>query len=224
MAALPEALIERALAAAVARGARESPRARELLVSLAGRRLQLQISGAPSFSPTPSATPWGITLESTGTTLRAYRSSAEAPYDARIIGAPLSLLALGSGDPQAVIQRGAVRIEGDAALAQEFRELVAALKPDPEALLGEVVGRSGAHLLLRALRGATRWTRGTVWTGVQNLGEYLAHERGELVSGAQAEHFLRGVDDLREQLDRVAARMAQLERQTRELAGGREPT
>ena len=224
MAAFPDALIERALAAAVARGARESPRARELLLNLAGRRLQVQIGGAFSLASTPSPAPWGITLESTGTTLRAYRSSADTPYDARIIGAPLSLLALSSADPQAVMQRGAVRIEGDAALAQQFRELVAALKPDLEALMAEVMGRSGAHLLLRALRGASRWTRGTVWTGVQNVGEYLAHERGEVVSGAQAEHFLRGVDDLREQLDRVAARMAQLERQTRELAGGREPT
>jgi ubiquinone biosynthesis protein UbiJ len=50
---------------------------------------------------------------------------------------------------------------------------------------------------------------------VQNLSEYLAHERGHLVSRAEAEHFLRGVDDLREQLDRMAARTAHLEQKTR---------
>ena len=48
---------------------------------------------------------------------------------------------------------------------------------------------------MRGLRGAAAWTRAAAWTQVQNLSEYLAHERGDLVSRSEAEHFLRGVDD-----------------------------
>jgi ubiquinone biosynthesis protein UbiJ len=213
VARIPDALFERALNAAVTRGLNESPRSRELLSALTGRRLGIEVSG----------TPWTATLVSTGTALKASLAASETGHDAKIIGAPLSLLALSGPDPQALIQRGDVRIEGDSELAQRYRELAVLLRPDLEPLLAEVLGRSGAHLLMRGLRGAAAWTRATAWTGAQNLGEYLAHEQRELVSRAEAEHFLRGVDELREQLDRLAARAAQLERQTRELAGGREP-
>jgi ubiquinone biosynthesis protein UbiJ len=46
---------------------------------------------------------------------------------------------------------------------------------------------------------------------VLNLSEYLAHERGDLVSRSEAEHFLREVDDARDQLDRLEARISHLE-------------
>jgi ubiquinone biosynthesis protein UbiJ len=81
-----------------------------------------------------------------------------------------------------------------------------------------VLGRSGAHVIMRGLRGAAAWSRAAAWTAVQNLSEYLAHERGDLVSLAEAAHFLRGVDDLRDQLGRLEARVAQLE-----STDGREP-
>jgi ubiquinone biosynthesis protein UbiJ len=197
-----ERLIDRALQSAVARALHESPRARELLAALAGRRIALEVRG----------TPWSATLESTGTMLRIARPQADTPADASIAGAPLSLLALTGAAPEAVIQRGDVRIEGDAEIAQQFRELAVLLKPDLENGMSGLFGRSGAHVLMRGVRGAAAWTRASALTCVQNLSEYLAHERGELVSRAEAEHYLRGVDELREQLDRIEARMAQLER------------
>jgi ubiquinone biosynthesis protein UbiJ len=197
-----DSLIDRALQSAVARALRESPRARELIAALAGRRISLEVRG----------TPWNTTVESTGTMLRTLRLQSGASADASIAGAPLSLLALTGAAPEAVIQRGDVRIEGDAEIAQQFRELAVLLKPDLESGMSGLLGRSGAHVLMRGLRGAAAWTRASAWTGVQNLSEYLAHERGELVSRAEAEHYLRGVDELREQLDRIEARMAQLER------------
>jgi ubiquinone biosynthesis protein UbiJ len=43
-------------------------------------------------------------------------------------------------------------------------------------------------------------------TGVRNVAEYLAHERGDLVPRAEAEDFYRGVERLREDLDRLEAR------------------
>ena len=52
-------------------------------------------------------------------------------------------------------------------------------------------------------------------TSVQNLAEYLAHESRDLVSRAEAEHFLRGVDTVREQLDRIEARLQFLEQRAR---------
>ena len=45
-----------------------------------------------------------------------------------------------------------------------------------------------------------------------NLAEYLGHERGHLVPRAEGEQFLRGVDAVREDLDRLQARLDLLAR------------
>jgi ubiquinone biosynthesis protein UbiJ len=52
----------------------------------------------------------------------------------------------------------------------------------------------------------TEFGRRAVRTGTRNVAEYLAHERGDLVPRAEAEDFYRGVERLREDLDRLDAR------------------
>jgi ubiquinone biosynthesis protein UbiJ len=210
----PELPLERVVRRFVARGLGESPRAASLVSELRGRSLLIEVRG----------TPWCLVLESSGDTLavrpRATGGSAAAPAaDVRILGTPLSLLALAGEDARGVIQRGDVRIDGDGALAERFQELLGHLRPDLEAELSRLLGRSLAHLLVRTARGASGWARASTWTGVRNVAEYLAHESRDLVPLAEAEQFLRGVDELREQLDRADARAHELEQRMRQLAG-----
>jgi ubiquinone biosynthesis protein UbiJ len=208
-----DVVIERLLDRAVAQAVADSPRAASLIERLRGRRLAIQVRG----------TPWSTVIESTGRTLKAQRcadASGHADTDAKITGAPLSLLALAGKDAQAVIQRGDVRIEGDAEIAQQFRELGLLLRPDLEAGMARVVGRSGAHIAMRGMRAVADWTRAAAWTSVRNVAEYLAHETGDLVSRPEAQHYLAGVDQVREQLDRIDARLQVMEQRARILAGG----
>jgi ubiquinone biosynthesis protein UbiJ len=213
MSSFADIALERLLERAVATARRDSPRAVALLHALSGRKLSLQILG----------TPFTLLLQSNGETLRV---SSATPGDttsgdtilgeailgeATMAAAPLSLLALAGVDPQAVIARGDVRIDGDAEVAQQFRELGMLLRPDLEAGLSRLLGRGGAHMAMLGVRSARDWTRSSAATAVQNVAEYLAHERGDLVSRAEAEHFLKGVDQAREQLDRLEARVRQLE-------------
>ena len=205
-----QGLLDRAVARAMA----DSPRATALIQQLQGRRLAITVSG----------TPWTTVIESTGRSLKALRANArpaaapaDAPADATIIGAPLSLLALAGSDAQAVIQRGDVQISGDAEIAQQFRELGGLLKPDIEAGMAQFLGGSGAHLAMRGMRAAAGWTRTAAWTSVRNLAEYLSHESRDLVSRPEAEHFLRGVDAVREQLDRIDARLQLMEQRAATL-------
>ncbi|HUI60935.1 MAG TPA: hypothetical protein VLX90_11960, partial [Steroidobacteraceae bacterium] len=114
------------------------------------------------------------------------------------------------------IQRGDVRIEGDAELAGKFRELARLLLPDPEEELALVAGDVPAHQIARFARAAVSWTLQAGRTTVRNLAEYLGHERGDVLTRGEAEPFLRGVDALREDVDRLAARI--------ELAPGGHPT
>jgi ubiquinone biosynthesis protein UbiJ len=114
-------------------------------------------------------------------------------------------------DSEEVIQRGDVRIRGDAELAQKFRELAMLLRPDVEEELSKLIGDTPAHQALRLARAFTGFGRRAVNTGVRNMAEYLAHERGDLVPRAEAEDFYRGVERLREDLDRLEARARLIE-------------
>jgi ubiquinone biosynthesis protein UbiJ len=146
-----------------------------------------------------------LRVSSSGQTLAVTRD--DAPADAVISGGVLSLLALTGESAQAVIQRGAVSISGDSELAQSFRELVQRLRPDPEEELSLLIGDVPAHQIARLARLAGSFGMRAADTTLRNLAEYWAHERGDLISRNEGEQFLRGVDALREGVDRLQARL-----------------
>ena len=185
--------------AALDREVSGSPRARELLRLLDGRSLDIEAR----------FTPWRVQLRSAGDRLLLERSPI-APGDARIAGSPLGLLSLTREDPQDVIRRGAVTIEGDGQVASRFQELLQLLRPDLEEALSRVLGDMPAHGVARFIRGVTEFGANTARTAALNVGEYFAHERRELVTRSEAREFLDGVDALRERTDRLEARITSL--------------
>jgi ubiquinone biosynthesis protein UbiJ len=181
------------------RGIPRSPRAQQLCTELTGRKVAIEVSEITH-----------VVVESTGYSVRL--SVGQADADAQISGGPLSLLALSGPSPEALLQRGDVRIRGDAELAQKFRELAMLLRPDLEEELSQLVGDVPAHQAGRLARMALGWGYKAATTTVRNVAEYLAHERGDLVPRSEADQFLRGVDTLREDVDRLAARIELLTR------------
>ncbi len=180
------------------RGLPRSPRARELCRKLQGHRVGVEVTGFTR-----------LLFESTGETLRITRDAATAA-EAELAGGPLSLVGLMGSAPEAVLQRGEVEIRGDAELAQKFRELTLLLRPDLEEELSQLVGDVPAHQIGRFTRAALGWTRKAASTTVRNLAEYFAHERRDLVSRGEGDQLLAGVDTLREEVDRIEARITVL--------------
>lgn len=178
----------------VNRGLPRSPRAQQLCAQLEGRSLAIQIGELAR-----------IHVASNGATLQITTGEREA--DATLAGGPLSLLALAGAAPEGVVQRGAVTICGDAQLAQQFRELAQLLRPDLEDDLSYVLGDVPAHQLGRLARLGAGWTRKAATTTLTNLAEYLGHERQDLVPRNEGEQFLHGVDRVREDLERLEARL-----------------
>jgi ubiquinone biosynthesis protein UbiJ len=182
------------------RGLPRSPRARQLCTQLAGRSLGIELRDMAR-----------LRLASNGATLELAFSGA--PADASLSGGPFGLLGLIlEGSPQARLQGGAVTLSGDTELAERFWELLQLLRPDPEEELSGVIGDVAAHRLASLARGGLTLTRRALETGIVNLAEYLGHERGHLVPRAEGEQFLRGVDAVREDLDRLQARLDVLAR------------
>ena len=186
------------------RGLPRSPRAQKLCAELAGRKLAVEISGIGR-----------LLLESTGASLKVSRAptlhegpgAADPLADASITGGPFSLLALAAAAPEATLRRGDVEIGGDAELAEKFHELTRLLRPDPEEELSLVLGDVPAHQIGRLTRATLAWGRKAAATMVRNIAEYLAHERGDLVPRREADAFMSSVDSIREDVDRVAARI-----------------
>lgn len=192
-----ESLIENVLN----RGLPRSIRAQDICRELEGKRVGVSVPGIGRWM-----------LESTGMTLKVSRDSAATPGDAEISGGVVSLLALAGPNAQEVLQRGDASITGDAELAERFQELGRLLRPDLEEELSGFIGDVPAHQLGRFARAAMSFGRRAAGTAVRNAAEYLAHERRDLVPRAEGDQFLKGVDALREDVDRVEARIEQLTR------------
>lgn len=176
-----------------------SPRARELLAQLAGRALVVDVR--PGLIE--------LELRSDGTALRLSRSPQGAG-DARMAGTPLALLGLAGASPEGAIRAGNVEIGGDAEIADRFRELLKLLRPEAEEELARLIGPAPASTVARVVGGAAAWLRSAGDTALRNVGEYVTHESGDVVSRAEGRAFLEGVDRLREDVDRLAARIARL--------------
>ena len=193
-------MLTKRVAALLNRQAATSPRAGSLIAALAGRELVVIVRH----------TPWQWCVASDGTALRLTRG-AGTTADATIQGTPLSLIALAGPQPEAVIRRGDVSIEGDAEIANRFREQGGLLHPDLEEELSQLLGDVPAHQLGLGLRAAVGWLRSSLRTTAHNAAEYLAHERRDLVPPAESAGYLRDVDRLREDVDRLAARIDSLD-------------
>ncbi len=191
------------------RGLPRSGRAQQLCAELAGRSLALEVRGLSS-----------LRLESNGVQLTVTGGGAAAADAALAVG-PFGLLALAGEGAQAAVQRGDAAMSGDGEIAGKFRELLTLLKPDPEEELALVLGDVPAHQLARLARLAAAWSARATDTAWRNTADFLAHERADLVPRHEGEQFLRGVDALREDVDRLAARIELLAQ--RRAPGSRAP-
>ena len=187
------------LARLLNRGLPRSPRAQQLCAQLAGRSVAIVVREVVRLRVAADGVALAVTRD-------------ELAADATIAGGPLGLAALAGADAQAVLQRGDVTISGDAETAQKFRELATLLTPDVEEELSLLLGDVAAHRVGTLARSGERWARRAGQTTLRNVAEYLAHERRDLVARNEGEQFLRGVDALREGVDRLQARLELLAR------------
>ena len=127
----------------------------------------------------------------------------------RIRGAPLALARQWRGRGTT---GGDVTIEGDAAVGREFQTALAQLDIDWEEQLSRLLGDAAAHQIGRFWREFQSWGRQTGDLLGRNTGEYLQHELRLLPPRPAVEQFLSAVDILREDTDRLAARIERLRR------------
>jgi ubiquinone biosynthesis protein UbiJ len=137
----------------------------------------------------------------------------EAAPDCVVHGSPVALLnMLLAEHREDAVFAGTIRIDGDNRLAQTLGEVFRGLDIDWEELLSKLLGDTLAHRLMNRARAGERWAGHSGDIARQNLREYLQEETRVLPSRQELEAFLAAVDTLRDDVERLAARVERLER------------
>lgn len=179
------------------------------LAALQGRVIAIELTGfGARLYLIPGATGMQV--------FRAY----EATPDCLLRGTPIALARLGALEhKEDRLFSGEVQVEGDTELAQRFGELIGGIQVDWEEQLSRLVGDPIAHQVGSRVRAAGRWGRHCADTFSRNLAEYLQEEGRLVPTRYEVEDFLAAVDTLRDDVERLAARIERLQRHGRGPGG-----
>ena len=190
-----EALAERV----INRVLRLDPDAQRRFGELAGKTILIEVAaeGVPlRFFVSPNGD--GIAL----------RRESERTPDVTISGTTSIFLRRWRGSDAAISDE--LTIRGDIELGQRFQRALSTLDPDWEEGLAHVLGDLPAHQIARFMRAARTWTRTTATTLADDTAEYLQEEAFVLAKRERVAAFLRAVDVLRSDADRLEQRLQRL--------------
>ena len=139
--------------------------------------------------------------------LREFDGSA----DAVISGTPLALARVGIGEERGLLFAGEVEIRGDVTLGQRFESVLRELDIDWEEQLSHLVGDAAAHQVGNLVRDALQWGAKSADTLGRDLTEYLQEESRQLPQRDEVNKFLAAVDVLRNDVERLDARVKRLQ-------------
>jgi ubiquinone biosynthesis protein UbiJ len=175
-----------------------SSAARADLERLAGKVISLELIGLPLrfwFLPQPGH----ITV--------AADYHGEADIAVKAPAASLLTAALKRDDTP---PKG-MQVQGDAETAQVFSRLLKQADLDWEELLSRYTGDVAAHQVGNALRGLHRWGRDAAERLGRDFAEYLQYESRDLPRRREVQGFLDQVDRLRDDAERLYARLKRAE-------------
>lgn len=149
--------------------------------------------------------------EKSGETVVGILDHFEGNADTTLSGTPLALLKMGlASDATSLMLKGEVEIRGDIRLGKAFKKIMADMDIDWEDHLASLIGDIPAHQALRLSHKLSSWTRQTRDSLMADLSEYLQEESRDVVSGVELEMFYESVDLLRDDMNRLRARLEAL--------------
>lgn len=197
--ALPFRLLERLLDDALAL----DPESRSALAGLSGKVVDVEVTGAGALR---------LRIDGERVHIGPRDAAGDAAADVTVRGTPLSLLRLAfSGDREALILGDEVDLRGDVALAAQLQRIAARMDVDVEEALAQRIGDVPAHELMRGVRGLGGWMHAAGAALLADLSEYLRYEAAVVPRRDEVEQFSHAVDDLRDDVERLEARVTRLE-------------
>ncbi len=190
------------------------PKAAAELEKLHGRAIALEIAG-PEIRLFLIPGPGRLQL------LRHYEGEPECT----LRGSPLALTRLGMAQEQGIDElfSGQISIHGDIELGRRFGKILGALEIDWEEQLATHVGDFVAHDIVSGIRCIADQGRRTAESLGQSLAHYIQAEAKLLPERREIEEFVARVDALREDFDRLQARIDRLRHPATPHNSGQQP-
>lgn len=201
-----EAVLNRNIAA--------STEALALVKRLEGRTLQVDVDGITRIRAVVSSPRLALLAGDDSAADAVISGSAPALLQLFRTGSVARGRATAQAGPAADI-RPSVQIRGDAEIANLYRDLFAAARPDLEEELSRWVGDMPARHLSQLAKSVRTWARRARRTAGENIAEYLQEEGRDLVTKTEMEEFLRGVDGVRDGVERIEARLRGIEQRVK---------
>lgn len=201
-AALLPMLIASQLEAAVNHALTFAPGTQQALANLAGKRIVLKLTA-------PKAQLY-LQINDTAVTITSY--SEEKPH-VTLSGPLFSVIKqLGFNTTPGKLLSSEVTISGETAIAQQLAALVREHDFDIEEPLSRIVGDVAAHQIGTALKSAGSWLQRAGRTLLDNSTHYVRDEAKLSIPKQEFQHFATQVDETRNDVDRLQARIERLKR------------
>ncbi len=168
------------------------------LQRLDGRMLQLNLEGI------------GIALFfSFSTTVVHVSIDSDEEPDTVISGSPFALfsMAVPDGDSSWQGPDSRVNISGDATLARDLERLFSRLDPDWESTLSRLFGDVWGHQVAAGIRSGSEQAKEAAGNAAEMVSEFLKRKSGPLVQSAEIKKFADAVDETRDAVERLEARI-----------------
>ncbi len=192
----------RALESVINRALALDPESLDRIAALDGRRIELHLD-APKLA---------MRIQVDGRRLRVGPAKLSDEADLSLRATAGALLAQLLPRSSATAPVGRLKISGDAELAQQVQRLLRDFSPDLDAAFAKLFGDVIGVQISRALRGAVVGVTESAKRFAQDSAEYLTEERRDVVSKVEQAIFFDEVDDLRDGVDRLAARIERMNR------------
>ena len=131
--------------------------------------------------------------------------------DVSISGTPGAFIrVIRSGFDPSIFRDGSLTLEGDPETIADLKTLLGALNLDAEEALAQVLGDTLAHKAANGARMFGHWAADATDSGTANAAEFLVEEARLLASRPRVERFIAGVDQLRDDAERLRQRIERL--------------
>jgi ubiquinone biosynthesis protein UbiJ len=194
-------LAGRTLEAALNRALALDPDTRAALAPLDGRRVGLTVESPPL----------ALQIRVEGDRLVVGPVDSDAPPDLGVratLGGLLSQLPMFRRDDAPPV--GRMRLEGDADLARRLQRLAERFDPDWQQPFARVFGDVLGVQIANAFAGALKQARVAGRNLAESAAEFVTEESRDVVARAELNAFHDDVDVLRDDVERMAARVARL--------------
>ena len=136
------------------------------------------------------------------------RTEHEGEADTTLRGTPISLFKMGlAANAAKLLLKGEVEISGDTRLGHQFKNMFSQMDIDWSEPLANLLGDTVAYQLQQSGKKLGGWGKNTMESVSRSVSEYLQEESRDLVTETELNNFNDEVDQLRNDVDRLQAKI-----------------